>query len=264
MQIEQPEGSSVEAQANSALRKVFYSYASQQMSTAYVQESGDTFSAYFPHLPKNTEEMRQTSMYTNPIFPVSSDNCMHAYSGCPGCDHVTAYGSIQGMEELAYNTCPYCKFTASSLGKVAAASSSINNGYEYHYAIVENAAKEYQEAKEKAAPLNNKVKNFANGIFDKIKSLIKDFANKRLYAKPPGSYGTIAMVINTSSAPASRGFESSFVSTDSTLGVRAAISAATMIEEGSDEGRTVLNSILDGLKDDIPGISGAGGIVLNA
>lgn len=167
------------------------------------------------------------------------------------------------MEDMNLPKCVYCEFRASSLGSVASASSSINNGYEYHYAIVENAAKDYQAAREKAAPLNQKVKNFADGIFKKLKELIINVCNKRIYAKPPGAFGTITMVVNTSSAPSSRGFESSFVSSNSNLGVRAAVSAATLIEENSEEGKTVLNSILDGLVDDLPGIAGASGIVLN-
>lgn len=59
------------------------------MKRGYVIDNGDSFEAYFPHLPKNTEEMKQTSMYTNVTFPVSGGNCMHAYTGCPGCDGVT-------------------------------------------------------------------------------------------------------------------------------------------------------------------------------
>lgn len=263
LQIEKPDGSSVNAQANSALRRVFYSYASNQMNSAYVIESGDYFNAYFPHLPKNTDEMRQTEMYTNVWFPISDDGCMHAYSNCPGCLTLSNWGTIQQMEAWSLPICPYCEFRASSLGSVASASSSINNGYEYHYSIVENAAKEYQAAREAAAPLNQKVKGFAEGIFQKIKDIASQLVNKRIYAKPPGSYGTIALVVNTSSAPASRGFESSFVSSNSNLGIRAATSASTLIEEKSDEGKTVLNSILDGLVNDIPGVAGAAGIALN-
>lgn len=262
-QIEKPDGSSVNAQANSALRKVFYSFASKQMQQAYVHDTGDEFDAYFPHLPKNTDEMRQTSMYTAATFPISSDNCMHAYDGCPGCVGIIGYGSIMQMEASGMQMCPYCEFRASSLGSVASASSSISNGYEYHYAIVEKAAADYKEAKAKAAPINAKIKNFAEGVFQKIKDFITDLMNKRIYAKPPGSYGSITMVVNTSSAPASRGFESSFVSSDSQLGIRAAVSASTLIEEESDEGKTVLNSILDGLVDDLPGIAGATGLALN-
>lgn len=262
-QIEAPEGSTVKAQANSALRKVFYSFATEQMSQGYVYDDGDNFNAYFPHLPKNTDEMRQTSMYTNVAFPISDDNCMHAYSGCPGCTNISSWGTISQMESASLPTCPYCEFRASSLGSVASASSSINNGYEYHYSIVENASKDYQAAREKAAPLNKKVKNFAEGVFGKLKDLIKDLFNKRIYAKPPGSYGALSLVVNTNSAPASRGFESSFVSSNSNLGIRAAVSAATLVEERSNEGKTILNSILDGLVDDLPGIAGVTGIVLN-
>ncbi len=209
--------------------------------------------------------MKQTSMYTNVTFPISGGNCMHAYADCPGCNGISGYGTLAQMDTMGgFVPCSYCKFSASSLGSVASASTSIDNGYEYHYKIVEEAAKEYQKAKEEAEPLNKKVKNFADGIFAKLKELIKQIANKRIYAKPPGSYGAIAMTVNTSSAPASRGFESSFVSSDATLGIRAAISAATLIEEESEEGKTVLNSIMDGLADDLPTISGAIGIALNA
>lgn len=265
IQIEAPDGPSVDAKANSALRRVFYQYAVEQFSHAYVIDTGDTFQANFPHLPKNTEEMKQTSMYTNVTFPISGGNCMHAYSDCPGCSGISGYGTLAQMDGMGgFVQCPYCKFSASSLGSVAAASTSISNGYEYHYKIVEEASKEYQKAKEEAEPLNKKVKNFADGIFDKIKKLIIQIANKRIYAKPPGSYGAICMTVNTNSAPASKGFESSFVSSETTLGVRAAISAATLIEEKSDEGKTVLNSILDGLTDELPTISGAVGIALNA
>lgn len=267
LNIEKPAGSSINEQANSNLRKVFYSYASNQMSSAYVYEYEDDFDAYFPHLPKNTDEMRQTTIYTDPCFPVSSNAdglCMHAYSGCPGCGSVSYYGSISNMESGGYKQCEYCKFSASSMGKVASASTAINNGYEYHYSIVENAAREYKAAKDAIKPLNAKVKGFAENFLNILKNLIKDIANKRIYAKPPGSYGAICMTVNTSSAPASNGFESSFVKTNATLGVRAAVSGVTMIEEESAEGKDVLNSFTNGIKDKMPGIAGPLGIVLNA
>lgn len=209
--------------------------------------------------------MKQTTMYTNVVFPISGGNCMHAYADCPGCSGISGYGTLAQMDSFGgFIQCSYCKFTSSSLGSVASASTAIDNGYEYHYKIVEEAAKEYQKAKEEAEPLNKKVKNFADGIFSKFKDLIKQIANKRIYAKPPGSYGAISITVNTNSAPASKGFESSFVTSETTLGIRAAISAATLIEEESEEGKTVLNSILDGLVNDLPTISGPIGIALNA
>ena len=95
--------------------------------------------------------MKQTTMYTNVSFPISDGNCMHAYSGCPGCNGISGYGTLMMMENSGgFVECPYCKFRASSLGSVASASTSINNGFEYHYKIVEEAARDYQKAKEEA------------------------------------------------------------------------------------------------------------------
>lgn len=264
IEIEAPEGPSIDDQANSALRRVFYTYASQQLSKAYVEDTGDSFKANFPHLPKNTDEMKTTTMYTEVTFPISSGNCMHAYSGCPGCAGISGYGTLLQLDSGGFSTCPYCKFTSSSLGSVAAASTSISNGFEYHYKIVEEASKDYQKAKEDAEPLNKKVKSFAEGIFEQFKNLIKDIFNKRIYSKPPGAYGALCLSVNTNSSPASKGFESTFVSNDSILGIRAAISAATLIEEESEEGKTILNSVFDGFSDELPTMSGVIGIALNS
>ena len=264
IEIEHPEGSSVDAKANSALRKVFYSYALDQMNHTTIIDDGDTFQANFAHLPKNTEETKQTTLYTQTTFPISGDNCIHAYAECPGCSGVSGYGTLAQLDAGSFSVCPHCKFMTSSLGSVAAASSVIENGYEYHYAIVEKASKDYQAAREAAAPLNKKVKDFANGIFTKLKELISKIANKRIYAKPPGSYGAIALTVNTNSAPASKGFETNFVSSDATLGVRAAVSASTLIEEDTDEGKTLLSSLLDGFVNDMPTLSGGLGIALDA
>lgn len=150
------------------------------------------------------------------------------------------------------------------MGSVAAASTSIDNGFEYHYAVVEQEAKKYKEAKDKAAPLNAKVKNFANGIFSKLKDLINEVANKRLEAKPPGSYGALCITVNKSEAPASSGFESSFVSSNARLGVRAAISACTLVEEESNESSTIITSFADEIANKMPSVSGPVGIVLGA
>ena len=52
--------------------------------------------------------------------------------------------SIAQMEAGGNAPCPACGFTAASMGKVAAASTSIENGFEYHYEAVAQAAEEYQ------------------------------------------------------------------------------------------------------------------------
>ena len=159
--------------------------------------------------------------------------------------------------------CPVCGFDAVSLGSVAAASTSIDNGFEYHYEAVAREAELYQEARERADGPKSAVEEEAGGLFGKLLEALKEAADKRIEVAPPGRYGAIAFVVNTGSTPAAGGFSSGFVAAGGSLGPRAAISAATLLDEGSDEGRTVLNSMLDGLREDGGAAVGAAGIALD-
>lgn len=251
---EKPKGSSVDEQSNSALRKQFYSYAVKTVGEGYVRETDTSFEASFPLLPKNTEEMRQTSLYTDSIYPKTQDAqglfTLHAWGGCPGCvGHPSVgSGSIKDMDgNGAYTTCPYCKFASSSMGKVAAASSNIENGFEYHYNEVAQAAREYQKARSELDPLSSEIKDLANGLLDQVFEGITEACSKRIKLLPPGHWGAVALVVDTS-APLSR-FPFAFVECEGSgsLGVRSALSSSTLVRESSDEGKNVLTSFLDGL-----------------
>ena len=136
--------------------------------------------------------MRLTSLYSDAIYPKRKTNkdCflfMHG-EGCPGCSNQTRVGSgsIQEMDGSgAYATCPHCKFSASSMGKVAAASSNIENGFEYHYNEVAHAAEEYEKARLKLDPLSKSIKDTAQGLFDTIFEGISEVSAKRLKILPP-------------------------------------------------------------------------------
>lgn len=277
---EAPEDESIAAQARSALRKNFYRFAVQQVESGYVRETDDGFDAYFPRLPRNTEQMRQTDLYTEAVYPVSTvaaegdqgdgsegggtgKAAMHAWDGCPGASGATARGSIAQMEAGDFATCPLCEFKASSLGKVAAASAAIDNGFEFHYEAVADEAALYQEARERAQGPKDKVKGAVQGFLERLASLAGSFAGSRLDPQPPGRYGAIAFVVNAGSLAPAGGLGGAFVAGGGSLGPRAAISAATLVEEQSDEGRTVLNSLLDGLRQDGGAAVGAAGLVLD-
>ena len=149
------------------------------------------------------------------------------------------------------------------MGKVAAASSSIDNGFEYHYEAVAKAAGEYEEARAELDPLADEVKRRAGGLFDEVKDALAKVAGKRLSAQPPGRYGVVALVANTASVAASSGFGSSFVRGGGALGARAAVSAATLVADSSDEGATAVSSLLDGVKGQGGAAVGALGTVLD-
>lgn len=263
---EAPEGSSVAEQARSALRKNFYTYAVEQVKQGYVHETADSFDALFPHLPRNTAEMRATKLYTDPIYPITQEGehqVMHAWAGCPKATNVTGFGSIEHMETGSFEKCEACEFAASSMGKVAAASTSIENGFEYHYEAVADAADDYVAARAKLDPVTSEVKNLTGSLFDQLKDALGEVANMRINARPPGSLGVVVLVADTGQEAPQSGFESSFVQATGTLGVRAAVSSATLVAEPAGEGGNVISSLLDGLANQGGVAVGAAGIVLD-
>ena len=283
---ETPSGS-VEDQARSALRKRFYDYAIDLLDEGYVSESEDSFEAYFPLLPSNTSEMRSTPLYTEQVYPVTIDTketqteieidgvpyiqttteqsyVMHAWSGCPNASPVASYGSIRMLEGGGFKECPVCKFRASSMGKVAAASTSIPNGFEYHYREVAREAEAYEQAREEERQPKEEVEKSVSELIQELVDAMKETVDKRIAPEPPGRYGSVAFVVNTGSTSPARGFASGFVSRTGRLGPRAAIAGATLLDEGSDAGSTVLNSVLDNLRDGGGVAIGAAGMVLDA
>lgn len=268
LDAEAPAGSSFDEEVKSHLRTHFFRYAVEEVGKGYVHETSESFDAYFPLLPRNTDEMRDTELYTKPVYPITEDESgkrvMHAWAACPESAGSTSVGSIAEMEREDFETCPTCRFTAASMGKVASASSSIQNGFEYHYRIVAEEAATYQDARKRADAPKSEVQNKAGGLLDRLGALAKETFGKRIDPSPPGRFGCVSFVVNTGSVPASRGFSNSFVSGGASLGPRAAISAATLVGEASDEGKTVLNSMLDGCKQNGGFAVGAAGMVLDA
>ncbi len=249
---EAPLDDSVGEQAKSQLRKRFYGYACAQMDTAYVRETDHSFEANFPVFPRNTEEMRHTSLYTDAVYPVTGEadsaQMMHAWSGCPYAASATSVGSIAMMEAGEFQTCPACGFSASSMGSVAAASTSIPNGFEYHYTAVAQEAQRYQKARAQLDPVSQEAKDLANAIIETIKETFAELSAVRIDPNPPGGIGVLALVVNLGEVHPERGLGEAFVSSGAVLGPRAAISASTLLEEHSDEGKTAINSLLDGVK----------------
>lgn len=262
---EDPEGGGIEQQVKSALRKRFYDFAVEEVSGGYVYETSESFEALFPRLPRNTDEMRETDLYTDPVYPVSEGELgpiMHACPDCPLASGATTSGSIAQMEAEGYAPCPMCGFTAASLGKVAAASTSIENGFEYHYDAVAEACDAYQKARSELDPLSQEVKKRAEGLFSQCSEALERVAGQRIEAEPPGRFGVIALVAADGTAMSS-GFESGFVSATSNLGTRVALSSATLVGDSAEGGKNVISSLLDSLADKGGVAIGAAGIVLD-
>lgn len=258
-QADSPESDSVKDLGQSQLRKRFCRYAYEVVSEGYVHETEDSFQAYFPLIPRTTAETAQTELFYESIYPVTDvggQRMMHAWPGCPHAQGFSYCGSISELAEGDFTMCPLCEFEPQSMGNIASASTNIENGFEYHYRIVAQQAEAYEKAVDRMEPSRRRVKDATTPWFESITELLGLTGNVRLQAQPPGSYGTIVLAVNLGAMPASAGFRSSFVSYEGTLGARAAVSGATMIEEASSEGSTVLNSLLDGLREklDVPDV----------
>ncbi|MDR0350912.1 MAG: hypothetical protein LBH64_05100, partial [Coriobacteriales bacterium] len=75
--IEAPKDSSFEEQIRSNVRKMFFSYAVEEMEKGYAHTDADgVLDAYFPLLARNNTEIRGTRLYTDPVFPVDSSGCI--------------------------------------------------------------------------------------------------------------------------------------------------------------------------------------------
>ena len=265
---EAPADASLDEQARSALRTRFYRYAVEQLASGYVHDDGSSFEANIPHLPSNTDEMRLTSLYTDEAYPITESDSgamvMHAWPGCPEAASSLQRGSIAQMESGEFETCSTCGFSAASMGKVAAASTSIQNGFEYHYEAVADEAMVYQRARHDADLPKSEAEEQVSDLFEKLVEAAKEAADMRIEPEPPGRYGAVSFVVNAGETSAAGGFQSLFVSSSGSLGPRAAVSAATLVDEGGDEGRNVINSMLDGLSEDGGALVGAASFVLDA
>lgn len=255
------EGASVEAQADSVIRKRFYRYAIDELADAYVHDGPEGFSASIPHLFRNTDEMRSTELYAEAVYPVTVRDgiqTMHAWSGCPHAGGAVRMGSVSELEaqRSSFSTCPLCEFVPSSVGSVAAASTSISNGFENHYEAMRQACEAYEAAHAKADPLAAEVRDRVTPLLDAMGEVLAKADAHRIHMEPPGRNGALAMVVNVSEARADAGLESAFVTGGAALGARAAVSAAALVEDGTESAGAMVTGTLSAL---FPGDGGIGG-----
>lgn len=257
--------SNIEQKADMVLRARYYVYVTRLLEDGE-QENLAGGTVRFPEFVNSMADLRATSLYTEMRYPVTEGEAgemMHVYADCPGAGGWVRSGSIEELETGSFTTCPYCKFVPSDLANVGSINSHVDTGFEYHYEIVRKAADEYNEAMERLDPLKEQVEGAASGLFDQLGALVADVGSQRIHAKPPGRSGAIAMTVDTARVGADAGFESSFIAGGQTLGLRAAVSGATLVGDSSDSGSSVITSLLDGLAGDGGAAVGAARVALD-
>ena len=254
---EAPQGSSVEMRAESAARKAFYAYASAEVDRAYITEDGDRVSSYIPLLPRNSDEVRATELYTDAVWPTSiNDGKAHLHYGvsCPNYKKGTPNGFASVADYDGQDKCSKCHFGVSSLGAVAAPSTSIENGFEYHFDKFKDALEDYVDCRNNELELMRQTEDEADRAGNAFDQAIKALSGERPRIAPPGRNGVVAFAVSGDiSSP--DGLNSSF-NTAVKLGSRGAISAAVLAPDDATAQNNVLSRFFSTLEERSGGVAG--------
>lgn len=250
--IEGPADSSLSEQVRSTARRLFFSYAVEEMGRGYARTDADgVLDAYFPLLARNNAEIRTTRLYTDAVFPVDSAGHIHALSSCPGIDgDIVGLGSIASLEDGRYESCDVCGLDINTIGRVASASTSIANGFEYHYRIIADAARRYEAASKTYREHTRGAEESAGEAFDAFAEALAALETPRLSPHPPGRHGCIAIAIDVSAHRVPGVFTNPLMAGDVALQPRVALSAAALAEDVADDGNNIIASFLEKAKSD--------------
>ena len=254
---EAPQGSSVETKAESAARKAFYTYASAEVNRAYITEDGDRTTSYIPLLPRNTDEVRATELYTDAAWPTSTNDgktYLHYGTSCPNYKKGTPGGLASVAAYDGQDKCNRCHFGVSSLGAVAAPSTSIENGFEYHFDRFKGALEDYVECRNKELELMRQTEDEADRAGNAFDEAIKALSGERPRIAPPGRNGVVALAV--SGAISSPDELNSSFNTTVRLGDRGAISAAVLAPDDATAQNNVLSRFFSTLEERSGGVVG--------
>lgn len=253
---EAPQGSSVEMKAESAARKAFYTYASTEVNRAYVTEGGDEVTSYIPLLPRNTDEVRATELYSDTAWPTSAiDGKMYLHYGtsCPNYKKGAPGGLASVADYDGQDRCNRCHFGVSSLGAVAAPSTSIENGFEYHFDRFKDALEDYVECRNKELELMRQTEDEADRAGNAFDEAIRALSGERPRIAPPGRNGVVALAV--SGAISSPDELNSSFNTTVRLGDRGAISAAVLAPDEATAQNNVFSRFFSTLRERSGGVA---------
>lgn len=263
---EAPISDSVDEMCRSAARRAFYQYALDQVSqSSFSEEAGLAPVCDLRELPSNTEEVRATSLYTDPCWPCTSEDgqtVLHASLDCPG-----ATGAQAGMASFAMQdagqvgVCEMCNFTVSDVGHTPSASTNIENGFEHHWREVVRASRDYQQHKEDQIQTEQQARQDAQESSKAFSEAIAQIKANRVRVAPPGKDGVVCLV-STPGQEMTPESLSAFLDSGAKLPARVAIAGAVAARDPAAPGSNVLADFFDGLIDK-GGLIGATGSVLD-
>lgn len=254
---EKPLGEGPEKQADSAARKVFFAYASEEVERAYITEKDGKVSARIPFLPRNPDEARATELYTDARWPTSEVDkvtYLHYGTDCPNYKKGKPGGLASVADFDGHETCSECHFGVSSLGYVAIATTSVERGFEYHFNEFKEALEDYVDCRNKELELERQTEDEADRAGNAFDQAIKELSGERPRIAPPGRNGVVAFA--ASGAISSPDELNSSFNTAVRLGDRGAISAAVLAPDEATAQNNVLSRFFSTLKERSGGVAG--------
>lgn len=254
---EKPLGEGPEKQADSAARKVFFAYASEEVERANITEKDGKVSARIPFLPRNPDEARTTELYTDARWPTSEVDkvtYLHYGTDCPNYKKGKPGGLASVADFDGHETCSECHFGVSSLGYVAIATTSVERGFEYHFDKFKEALEDYVECRNKELELERQTEDEADRAGNAFDQAIKALSGERPRIAPPGRNGVVAFAVSgdiTSPDQLNSSFNAAV-----RLGDRGAISAAVLAPDEATAQNNVLSRFFSTLKERSGGVAG--------
>lgn len=247
-------GDTAEELTDSACRRAFYEYALGEVERgSYVEGADGTVAIDLPSLPRNADQTRATSLYTDAAWPCTEEEAgrtLHSSTLCPA-----ATGARSGTESLAaldagsVASCPACQMDVGELGRVASASTAIENGFEHHWRLVVEATEDYERARNEQSQAERRMRGLAEEGEGAFESALEQLSVARPALCPPGAWGCVSVVARDEARAVPSELTGSFLSAVS-LPEGAAISAATLAPDPSTAENNVLSRFFDALSAD--------------
>ena len=237
--------------SRSCARKAFYEYAWAQVSAStYAQAADGTVTCDLHELPSNTAQVRATVLYTDACWPCTQQEqglVLHASLACPGATGAAAgFASLAAQEAGEVGVCPACGFTVVDVGRAPAASSNIDNGFEYYWDLVVQASRDYESARDEQEQLEAQAREEAQKAKDSYAEALESIGTTRVDLAPPGRYGCVCVVADPLAHLAPQELVRS-LGTGAVLPARVAVSGAVLASDEADAQGNVLADLFDGL-----------------
>jgi hypothetical protein len=259
LRAEAPTEPGIEGLTDSCARRTFFSFALERVREGHYQEAPDgTIDLDLPSLPHDADEVRGTTLYTDATWPCSEEaagRTLHSSAECPG-----ATGPLSGVASLAQldaggvARCPTCGMDVDDMGKVAAASTSIDNGFEHHWRRVVEASRDYQAARNEQVRVEGEMRQTADVAAEAFDRALAELSVPRPRLCPAGAWGCVAVVARGEGTTAPAELTDAFLSS-AELPAGAAVSAATLAPDPGTDGGNVLSRLFDGM---VEGVEGEG------